>query len=344
VAVIERLQLEGFRGIKAGEIQLAHLTILVGPNNSGKTSILEALFLLPNPLRKVPYGDHTAASLIEHVHKTLDSEGYAFLFYNYDYNAGKTRLQCEAYGEPHTLELAHWRDYIWLITNRTLRSRNLFDGKEVNCFGFLSPAASGQTIVDDTTFILEDSLLFNPRLMEEAISYLRSNWVSIINQGITKRVAKEASKLTYDTYEDLTIEPYLAGRYAVYAYMKDGRRVRLGDLGDGLQSYMVSRILYEVSRPQLLLWDDVEAHFNPRILHAVALWVGELLREGRQVVVSTHSLEAVRILAGVNQEQAKIQLTHLKDGELKLRALTFEEVEELTKAGVDVRVGEQLLI
>jgi predicted ATPase len=194
------------------------------------------------------------------------------------------------------------------------------------------------------TYILGDSLLLNPRLTEEAISYLRSNWVSIINRGITKKVAQEASQLTYDAYEDLTIEPYLAGRYAVYAYMKDGRRVRLGDLGDGLQSYMVSRILYEVSRPQLLLWDDVEAHFNPRILHAVALWIGDLLREGRQAVVSTHSLEAVWIIAGVNEEQAKIQLTHLKDGQLKLRALTFREVEELAKAGVDVRVGEQLLI
>ena len=343
--MIERLLLEGFRGVKTGEIHLAPLTILVGPNNSGKTSILEALFLLPNPLRKVPYGDHTAASLLEHMHRTLDSAGYAFLFHNYDYTAGTTRLGCDAYGEHYTLELASWGKYIYLITNANLRSKTTwYDGKTVNCFGALSPAESGLSIHDDMTYILGDSLLLNPRLTEEAISYLRSNWVSIINRGITKKVAQEASQLTYDAYEDLTIEPYLAGRYAVYAYMKDGRRVRLGDLGDGLQSYMVSRILYEVSRPQLLLWDDVEAHFNPRILHAVALWIGDLLREGRQAVVSTHSLEAVRIIAGVNEEHAKIQLTHLKDGQLKLRTLTVKEVEELAKAGVDVRVGEQLLL
>ena len=112
MALIERLLLEGFRGVKTGEIQLAPLTILVGPNNSGKTSILEALFLLPNPLRKVPYGNHTAASLLEHIHRTLDSAGYAFLFHNYDYTAGTTRLGCDVHGERFTLELPSRGDSI----------------------------------------------------------------------------------------------------------------------------------------------------------------------------------------------------------------------------------------
>jgi recombinational DNA repair ATPase RecF len=148
VAGIERLLLEGFRGVKTGDIQLAPLTILVGPNNSGKTSILKALFLLPNPLRKVPYGDHTAASLLEHIHRTLDSAGYAFLFHNYDYTAGihnydytagSTRLGCDAHGEHYTLELASWGNYIYLITNANLRSKTTWhDGKTVNCFGALS--------------------------------------------------------------------------------------------------------------------------------------------------------------------------------------------------------------
>ena len=61
-------------------------------------------------------------------------------------------------------------------------------------------------------------------------------------------------------------------------------------------------------------------------------------------MISTHSLEAARMIAVVNEEHVKIHLTHLKDGQLKLRVLTFREVEELAKAGVDVRVGEQLLI
>ena len=44
--MIEKLEIENYRGIAHGEISgLAPLTILVGPNSSGKSSILEALFL-----------------------------------------------------------------------------------------------------------------------------------------------------------------------------------------------------------------------------------------------------------------------------------------------------------
>ncbi|RLE62584.1 MAG: hypothetical protein DRJ47_10440, partial [Thermoprotei archaeon] len=43
--MIKKVTLRNFRGIAKGEIDLEPLTILVGPNNSGKTTILEALLL-----------------------------------------------------------------------------------------------------------------------------------------------------------------------------------------------------------------------------------------------------------------------------------------------------------
>ncbi|MCS7365301.1 MAG: AAA family ATPase [archaeon GB-1867-035] len=36
------MYLRYFRGIIKGEVKLSPLTILIGPNNTGKTSILEA--------------------------------------------------------------------------------------------------------------------------------------------------------------------------------------------------------------------------------------------------------------------------------------------------------------
>ena len=45
---VSRLRVEGFRGIRTmGWLELGKFNILVGPNNSGKTTILEALSLLP---------------------------------------------------------------------------------------------------------------------------------------------------------------------------------------------------------------------------------------------------------------------------------------------------------
>ncbi|NOZ58409.1 MAG: ATP-binding protein, partial [Euryarchaeota archaeon] len=90
----KKLKLKNFRGVREGEVELGNMTILIGTNNSAKSTILEALFLLSNPLRSVPYmKEHikssgesvalplNAVSLIHELHKTLTSAGYAFLLY-----------------------------------------------------------------------------------------------------------------------------------------------------------------------------------------------------------------------------------------------------------------------
>jgi predicted ATP-binding protein involved in virulence len=76
--MIKRLRLENFKGVVEGEVELDKLTILVGPNNSGKTTILEALFLAPNPFRLVPYYPPTAIEVLQECHKTLFGERIYF--------------------------------------------------------------------------------------------------------------------------------------------------------------------------------------------------------------------------------------------------------------------------
>jgi len=64
-----KLTISNFKGIKRGEIDLPQVSIPIGPNNSGKTTILETLSLFPNPLRRAPYviptvhGEKVATSL-----------------------------------------------------------------------------------------------------------------------------------------------------------------------------------------------------------------------------------------------------------------------------------------
>ena len=43
---VARLRIEGFRGVNSADIELTPHTVLIGPNNSGKTTIIEALALL----------------------------------------------------------------------------------------------------------------------------------------------------------------------------------------------------------------------------------------------------------------------------------------------------------
>ncbi|MBL9044864.1 MAG: AAA family ATPase, partial [Myxococcales bacterium] len=44
--MIESIGLRDFRGIRLGKVEgLTSLNVLIGPNNSGKTALLEAMYL-----------------------------------------------------------------------------------------------------------------------------------------------------------------------------------------------------------------------------------------------------------------------------------------------------------
>ncbi|MBE0516325.1 MAG: AAA family ATPase [Methanophagales archaeon] len=350
--MITKLQLKNFRGIKEGEIELAPLTILLGGNNSGKSTILEALFLAPNPFRKVPYvipdSQNSAAEVIQSLHETLNSAGYAFLLYNY--TAKNAEIRCVVDGEEYLLQFVVENSVNILVsTNKETghKSSVIIAGKEekVNPMGTLNISLVGVSPYPNLKkMFVDNALLVSAALSKSSHRYVNDNWVTITNLGIAKKVAEDISGLVYDKYKDITIEPWLGGKHAINGLLEDGRRIRLGDLGEGFQIYVIAKILYELEQPKVLLWDDIEAHLNPRMLLSLAEWFFDILEKGDQVIVTTHSLEAARTIAGVNEEKAAIYLTALEKGVLKTRKFKLQEIEEYLEAGIDVRVAEPFLL
>jgi len=345
--MVKQLKMKNFRGVKNGEIELGDLTILIGSNNSAKTTILEALFLLPNPLRYVPYydqrGDFTAALLIHEMHKTLDSQGYGFLLNKYIAD------EAEIEGDNNYLKFVK-NDYsIFMSTksNSNFKTSSITIQKgEIDYFGKLEQSNEGSELTtpeNRNKLITPDSLLISSEFTKFAYSYIHRNWGNIMNLGIMKEVAKDISRLVNEKYINITIEPFMGGRLSIFGFLEDGSRIRLGDLGYGVQIYLISRVLYELKKPKILLWDDFEAHLNPRMLIRIGEWFSELIENGVQIVVSTHSLEAVKILSEFNRN-AVIYLTSLDDGILEKRKLSIEEIDNLLSAGIDVRLADSMLL
>jgi len=347
--MINRLRITNFRGVKEGTLELSPITILLGPNNSGKSTILEALFLAPNPCRKVPYffvGLHPpeqALNIVYFLHKTLDYQGYAFLLHNY--TSKYSEIVCDINGDEYSLRFINAEPYIYLTTNRIRENFSIvrINGEEIGFFARIPFSGLSPDVYDAGPF-MNEALLMSPNLIKMGYEYFRQRWTPIINARITKRVAEDASKFSHESYRDLTMEPVIGGQLDIHAYLNDGRRIRLGDLGEGIQSYVVSKILYEIAKPDTLLWDDIESHLNPRILIHLADWFSELLKDGKQVILSTHSLEVTKVIAGVNEEETGIYLTSLEDSTLRTRKLTLSEVENLQEAGIDARTAEALLL
>ncbi len=346
--MITELELTNFRGIKKGSLKLSNLTILIGSNNSGKTTIIESLYLLPNPFRLTPYviqnDQARAIEVIHAIHKTLESEGYSFLLNNYTAENAEIRVQ-----EDNQEKLLRFLVY---NNGRTIGLESPAIGGGMNFqyknenrkgFGSIQRGTNHLNSNNDTSLITKNALLISQNLIKSGIKYIQQNWASIMNQGIGTKVAQEASIFSNDEYLDITLEPFLENLSSINAYFKNGKRIRLGDLGEGIQNYLIAKMLYEIEQPNLILWDDLEAHLNPRMILNISNWFASLIEQNKQIVVTTHSLETVKMISGIVDETSII-LTSVEEGILKTKSMDFDEFDNITKTGIDPRVSERFLL
>jgi predicted ATP-dependent endonuclease of OLD family len=354
MVMLQKLEISNFRGIRKGSLELSPLTILLGPNNSGKSAILEALFLIPNPLRSVPYvlrmeGEpnqrssyNRALDAVSFLHESLEYRGYAFLPFNY--TAKSSEISCLEDDRKYRLRFLMEGDHIFLSTNAEIENTQMrkFNGVDAPVFGSFYSSWGNIDARYERPW-MKNTLLVSSDLTRLGFAYLKSNWTKIANSRVLKTVARNSASLSADKYIDFTLEPFLGQKLELQAYFKNGKRIRLGDIGEGIKNYIVIRMLYETTAPDTLLWDDIESHLNPRILLHLANWFGDLIEKKKQVVISTHSLEAAKIMAGINEEESSIYMTSLDNNRLRTKRLTVNDLENLEKFGIDARASEALL-
>ena len=353
-----RLSIRNFRGIKEGEIDFKDLNILIGGNNSGKTTVLESLFLAPNPLRYVPYGENeSVVSILSSLHSTL-GEAYAFLLH--EYASDSAIISCSGV----TIEFQKENGWIevfeedeanaYYIGSLDINSRGENVGRE--CVRASRDPKSkklrrtgGIIDINPRFFIAKEigeTFYFHPSLMKDIWKYFRRHWVEFRGTGLPSKVAERVSEGIGERYDDLLLEPFRGGSQTMYVRRaKDAKGVRLGDMGHGFQIFATLLLLYEFKKPKILMLDDIEAHINPSLLMHIVSWFRDILDEGTKIIISTHSLEVTKFISGVLDEyEPQITLLSLHDGILNTKNLSLEEIEDLERAGIDVRMGEGVLI
>ena len=364
--MIHEVAFLNFRGIRKGRLPLFPLTVLLGANNSGKTTVLEALYLLrsedimaASTYVKIIDGKEKPLSVVEVLHEyhaLLESSGYKFLVRNYD---GEARVACKTdeefigcvfkCGEPGV------RVFRVQAKTDTYPDVSTFLRKgideEIEKRGRL-PALGGVLLKDVGVIVGFEStparcLFVKPQTINLAANFLKSLWYLLRKRSLPTKVAREISELVSEGYITLALEPHIGGGSTLLAILEDGSAVRLSDLGDGMRVLAMTMLLWELLKADLLLWDDIEAFMNPSTLLYVADWVASLVKGGAQAVVATHSLEAAKLLLREAEEagiKARAILLGLWDGELRHRVLTLDELERLKAAGVDVRMAGGFLL
>jgi AAA15 family ATPase/GTPase len=355
-----RLEIRNFKGIKEGSLTLGDLNILIGGNNSGKSTILEGLFLIPNPFRTV--FNKTAIEILASLHSTLYSNSYIFLLHNYITDLASISYSDDSSFIKLQFQSSENRNYTEVYINE---NRNAYYLGDLSHFGIhyslanqLQEAQLGQdgrfyrsSRVYSTftpSFIsttIGNTIYFHPLLIKDIWSYFSEHWIELRNMGLFNNIIKKISEWTDASYDDLLLEPFTGNQQTIIARTKEGRGIRLGDLGSGFQVLITLMLLYGYVKPKILLIDDIESHMNPSLLIYTALWFADILNDGTKLVISTHSLEAVKHIAGSLEEyKPKITLMKLKDGILSTKDLSIKDVEDLEEAGIDVRIASGILL
>ena len=368
--MIHEVAFLNFRGIREGHLRLYPLTVLLGANNSGKTTVLEALYLL-RPLDITCLSTYaiagtggksmeearvlSVAEVIHYYHSILRSRGFKFLIRNYK---GEARIGCRLNGKFKGIafksELKGVRARGVSISANAYEDIMTFvrKGLGVKIPGVIESSEEGVLLKDDGTTLRREEpaecLFIKPAILGLALEFLKNSWYDIRSSGLTGRVARELSSLVSEDYDDLTLEPHIGPGLSLIITLKGSKAgIRLSDVGDGVRTLAIAMLLWELVKADLLLWDDIEAFMNPSTLLYVADWVTSLVEKGAQAVVATHSLEAATLLLDAAEDaglEARALLLSLGDGVLKSRDLTLDEIRKLEQAGVDVRVAGGFLL
>jgi AAA domain, putative AbiEii toxin, Type IV TA system/AAA ATPase domain len=327
---LDSVTIDGFRGLRNLRLDgLGLINILVGKNDSGKTSVLEALSILCNP---------------------LDPLEWAWMVYRRDFGGiDETRLQSLRWCFPQSGQLAD-RDFPFegacsMSCDGTFPLRKL----EVSCRDIVSgpglqrdegkPLESTNEgrlrgLLDavndepdrgiEIEHILEwadgESETVRDRLWERLPSYpvrhVREKRVMVqsltpYSYQINQVQVRSLSRLRFDPdswssildlirefdpdIQEIDIVSFRGIRPAIYLKHRRLGPAPLSIFGDGLRrAVLLAGALLDLKDGGLLLIDEMEAGIHVRALQRVFAWLTKAARELRvQIVATTHSLEAV---------------------------------------------------
>jgi len=317
--LLKSMSMEEFRGIRRCDVPLrfSKFTVLIGRNNSGKSSILEAISLLPFPKKlHIVYGKMEATGLLEKLHG-----GRSSLVYGY---YGRARIT-------------------YIVDDVSLRVEIISDGGAdvfVEDKRLLSKQDVANLLKMDVERV-DGVVLFIPNdsdLIGRMLEMLRlEEWRSKIQKlGAHVRIVKDLiNKCIDDKYTEVLVDsPELRLRKELlegnYFYIKPK------DLGDGVEKALVVSLWLEAIKPEIILWDDFEVSVHPSLIREMLKWLSS---KEWQVIISTHSIDVLYRLMEIKPRDSSIILLRKgPDDILKHQEYSLEDVEDFLNASLDPRL------
>jgi len=315
--MLKFMRLENFRAFDHVSLEFAPLTILVGANSTGKSSILHALVLLKQSLRggdyRVPLtfggplinlgrlrevgwqgedrlsfelqwdngqGLRFVVTPVQRVSLSIPKKEFQFQFGEKWY-----RLRGENEVAPwyFSFEFSRSEQIPLLGEEEEVRALREVNATVTDFFARLRYVGPLRESFRETPFSGEEPESVGPDA-RYLIPFLK------FHPPVVERISDWLRERGLAAGLEIRETAKGSGRWAAYIVEKEGRRVNLTDTGFGYSQLIpVLAEIYGAPESSLILIEQPELHLNPRL----AIWVGDVLisaaHEGKAILAETHS-------------------------------------------------------
>jgi energy-coupling factor transporter ATP-binding protein EcfA2 len=340
--VLQKLSLVAYRGISGLVLEgLTPVSVVVGANNAGKSSILEAAGLLlrpPDPTQWVSAvrnrdidmslvdGLWSLFPASEALHPADGPQQSEVVVLEGSTSSGDRRVEarCLASQSLGTTE----------TTDLSARVEVSVDGNPVLTLKFPAAAAVAHEVPTFRVFTVTPATHYSTKALVEHLS-------RVVDEG-KKQLAVHLLQLFDSNVEDLDVIASL-GREAVRVTHRTRGVVDLASFGDGMRRSAALALALTRASQGVLLVDEIEAGIHHTVLRPVLSKLLEAAATSQvQILATTHSLEAVdAIIGSVEDRETPDALSAFwvkrQDAKHEVRRYDFASLCVLREGGLDIR-------
>jgi len=348
-----KIRIKNFRGIKNCEInELGKVNVFIGKNNSGKSSILDALCLAKCLFNDRLFDDPILRLLLQR--KGMERTNYTLRSFWHSYDT-RENIQIDlGFAENVNFNF----EIRWIIDDRlriyleesshtlpSLIENRYVLGKEVLLAGgsgfYGEPLETLIRKYPQVCYFLRELILIDDYLARK-LERLETNVFSrILEPRLDKDLVRFLNEIYGINAEALTYTPLSpSSRYFVLAIATPRASVHMDELGDGAKYAITILSLCLLLENSALLIEELESHQHAGAITKLLPYLIQIAEEKNvQLFITTHSIEVIQMLSSLSKK-FDVRFFHVRrneEGYVTVELLPSVEAKVLLDLGIDLR-------